>query len=67
MAMPFGHTLTVHCLESGTAVVWFASSINFIKSIDEVDGMDIDVSMSIASFRELIFAREDVGDDDGFC
>jgi hypothetical protein len=67
MAMPFGHPLTVHCSESGTVVAWFASSINFIKSVDEVEGMDIDVSTSIASFWELIFADEDVFDGDGFC
>jgi hypothetical protein len=70
MAMPFGHPLTVHCSESGTVVAQFGSSINFIKSIDEVEGMDIgmdvDASTSIASFRELIFMSEDAGDD-GFC
>jgi hypothetical protein len=38
----------------------FASSINFIRS-DEVDGLDVDGSTSIASLRELIFACKDVG------
>jgi hypothetical protein len=59
--MPFSHPLIVHCSTSGTVVARFASSINFIKSIDEVDGMDVDVSTSMASFWELIFANEDVG------
>jgi hypothetical protein len=36
------------------------SSINFIRS-DEVDGLDVDGSTSIASLHELIFACEDVG------
>jgi hypothetical protein len=39
----------------------FASSINFIRS-DEVDGLDVDGSTSMASLREAIFACEDVGD-----
>jgi hypothetical protein len=38
----------------------FASSINFIRS-DEVDGLDVDGSMSIDSFWGLIFVCEDVG------
>jgi hypothetical protein len=42
-------------------VAWLASSINFIRSIDEVDGMDVNVSTSIASLQELIFAGEDGG------
>jgi hypothetical protein len=67
MAMPFGHPHTVHCSVSGTAVTRFVSSINFIKSIDEVDGMDVDASTPIASLWELIFACEDVGGGDGFC
>jgi hypothetical protein len=58
MAMPFGHPLTGHCSFSGTAVAWFASSINFIKSVDEGDGMGVDASTSIASFPELIFAAK---------
>jgi hypothetical protein len=64
--MPFSHPLIVHCAISGTAGAWFTSSINFIRSIDEVDGMDVNVSMSMASFWELIFASEDVGGG-GFC
>ena len=66
--MPFRQHLIVHCSVSGTVVTQFASSINFIKS-DEVDGLDVDVSTSMASFRELIFfACEDVGvGGDGFC
>src|SRR3979490_274974 len=58
MARPFSHPLIVHCSISGTAVTWFASSINFIKS-DEVDGLDVDGSTSIASLAGLIFACED--------
>jgi hypothetical protein len=64
--MPFGQPLTVHCSVSRTAVTRFASSINFIRS-DEVDGLDINGSTSIASLQELIFAREDVGGGEGFC
>jgi hypothetical protein len=37
------------------------SSIIFIKSIDEFDGLDVVGSTSIASFWELIFACKDVG------
>src|SRR3981189_3292007 len=67
IARPFGHPLIVHCSVSGTVVTRFASSINFIKS-DEVDGLDVDGSTSIASFRALIFfACEDDGGGDGFC
>jgi hypothetical protein len=40
---------------------WFSLSINFITFIDEVDGVDVNASMSIASFWELIFANEDGG------
>jgi hypothetical protein len=40
------------------------SLINFI--IDEVKGVDVDGSMSIASLRELIFTSKD-GGGDGFC
>jgi hypothetical protein len=66
--MPFCQPLIVHCSVSGTAVAWFASSINLIRSIDEVDGMDVDVSTSMASFWEPIFACEDVvGGGGGFC
>jgi hypothetical protein len=61
-----GHPLTVHCSESGTVMARFASSINLITSIDEVEGVDVDGSMSMASFRELIFTSED-GAGDGFC
>jgi hypothetical protein len=61
IARPFGHPLIVHCSVSGTAVVQFASSIIFIKSIDEFDGLDVIRSTSIASFQELIFVCEDVG------
>jgi hypothetical protein len=61
IARPFSHPLIVHCSVSGTEVARFALSIIFIKSIDEFDGVDVDLSMSIASFQELIFACEDVG------
>jgi hypothetical protein len=57
----FGHPLIVHCSVSGTVVARLASLIIFIKSIDEFDGVDVIGSTSIASFRELIFACEDVG------
>ena len=65
--MPFGQPLTVHCSVFGTAAMRFASLISFIKS-DEVDGVDVDWSTSMASLRGFIFACEDVGvGGDGFC
>jgi hypothetical protein len=66
IAMPFGQPLIVHCSASGTVVTGFVLSINFIRS-DEVDGLDVDPSTSIASLRKLIFACENVGGGDGFC
>jgi hypothetical protein len=54
IARPFGQPLIVHCSDYGTVVTRFASSINFIRS-DEVDGLDVDGSTSMASLRELIF------------
>jgi hypothetical protein len=66
IARPFGQPLIVHCSASGTVVTRFASSISLIRS-DEVDGLDVDGSTSIASLREVIFACEDVGGGDGFC
>jgi hypothetical protein len=65
--MPFSQPLIVHCSVSRTVVARFASSINLIRSIDEVDVMGIDVSRSMASFQELIFACKDVGGGGGFC
>jgi hypothetical protein len=42
--------------------------IIFIKSIDELDGVDVDALTSMASSWELIFACEDVdGVGGGFC
>jgi hypothetical protein len=68
IARPFGQPLIVHCSVSGTVVARFVSSIIFIKSIDERDGLDVDGSTSMASFWELIFTGEDVdGGDGGFC
>jgi hypothetical protein len=58
IVMPFGHPLIVHCSVSGTVVMRFASSINFIRS-DEVDGLDVDGSTSMASLLELIFTCKD--------
>jgi hypothetical protein len=46
--------------------MWFASLISFITSIDRVEGVDVDRSMSIASFQELIFASEDGDAGGGF-
>jgi hypothetical protein len=66
MAIPFGHPLTVHCSGSGTVVALLVLSMNFIMFINEVEGVDVDVSMSIASFLELIFTSKG-GGGDGFC
>jgi hypothetical protein len=46
MAIPFVNPITVHCSEFRIVVAWFASSINFIKSIDEVMGVDVDALTS---------------------
>jgi hypothetical protein len=57
----------VYCSATGPVAVRFASFINFIKLIDEVEGVDIDALTTIASFWELIFACENGVGDDGFC